>query len=85
MGGREGRSWTPLSGHHCKGKRQQAQTESQEISPEHEEKIPNFFALNMVKHWKRLSRDVVMTPSLEILGTKLNVVGADGGLKDKRI
>lgn len=87
-GGRERRSWswTALSGCQCNSRRQEAQAETQEISPKHEEKVPNFFVLTMVKHWKRLPRDVVRFPSLEMrLGTKLNVVGADGGLKDKRI
>jgi len=35
-------------------------------------KKPFFFALTMVKHWKRLHREVVESPSLEIFRTWLN-------------
>jgi len=31
-----------------------------------------FFTMRMVKHWKRLSREVVAAPSLEVFKTRLH-------------
>lgn len=48
-------------------KRQQAQTETQETPFQHKKKT--FFPLTSVEQWNGLPREVVASPSLEIVKT----------------
>ncbi|KAK4817026.1 hypothetical protein QYF61_026032 [Mycteria americana] len=51
--------------------RQWAQTETQEVPSEHQETL---FVVRVTKHWHRLPREDVESPSLEIFKSRLDMV-----------
>ena len=54
-----------------KGENPWAQTEIQEIPLKHKK---NFFTVRVVKDWRRLPREAVESPSLQMISTQLDVV-----------